>query len=391
MKFFQILLIVTPLLSGCINNAGMGIQTQDEVIPQKTASGQMNCGDGICNGPETPDTCPEDCQESVPTSSVLSPDTPALYFFYAIHTHGSDEFLPFSDPGQTTVDPETADNMIAAIEGIAAILDRYGIKASWQFLPAAVKGFYIYQGEDNIIHQLLESGHEIGVHTHKLGDVEVAYENIQEYIGITPVTSSGFVAQLSKVSPSESKNAMSFAIDVPVNLGLSVGTVNLSPGGEKNTLSPECDDVLGIGNDMWAETGNLMFPWRPDYIHQDPCNHNPIGKMLFIDHVSIDWLILPDKNGPPDVLDNRHFNQLKGMFDGAVNYMAVHQPKRPATWGFVTHIIEYSVGGNGENLPETTALAALDEFLGYVHSKYQAGLVIYATPGEIADIVTAQE
>ena len=56
---------------------------------------------------------------------------------------------------------------------------------------------------------------------------------------------------------------MSLAIEVPVRLGLTVGTTNLSPGGDKNTISSVCQNVLGMGNDMWLETGNLMFPWRP--------------------------------------------------------------------------------------------------------------------------------
>ncbi len=391
MKYYRILLILVLLLSGCISNAESGIQTQGEIIPQKSASGQKSCGDGICNGPETTESCPVDCQDLETSPSDPSSDIPPMYFFYTIHTHGSDEFLPFSDLGQTSIDPEIADNMIAAISGIAAVLDHYGVKASWQFLPATVKGFYLYQGEDNIITQLLENGHEIGVHTHKLDDVQDAYENIQQFIGITPETTSGFIAQISKVSPGESKSDMSFAIDVPVKLGLNVGTVNLSPGGEKNTISSECKDVFGIGNDMWAETGNLMFPWRPDYIHQDPCSHNPQGEMLFIDHVSINWLILPDKAAPPDVLDTRHFSQLTGMFDGALNYMAENRPDRPATWGFVTHIIEYAVGGKGENAPTPESLTALDDFLAYVDTKHQEGLVIYATPGEINNIIEGSE
>ncbi len=383
-------LIIILLFTGCNANAEPQIPTQTEISLEHPVEGLKNCGDGTCSGPENTETCPADCQDSETTSGA-NPATPPLYFFYVIHAHGSDEFLPFSGPGQTSVDPVIAENMIAAIEGIAAVLDRYGVKGSWQFLPATVKGIYLYQGEDNIFKKLLESGHETGVHTHKLEDIEPAYTNIQDYIGITPETASGFMAQLSKVSPSESKAAMSLAIEVPVKLGLNIGTANLSPGGEKNTLSPECQDILGVGNDMWKETGNLMFPWRPDYIHQDPCSHDPQGEMLLVDHVSIDWVILPGESGPPDVLDARHFNHLTGMFDGALNYMAENRPDRPATWGFVTHIIEYAVGGKGEKPPNPGSLAALDEFLGYVHSKYQKNLVIYATPGEIADIVSARE
>jgi hypothetical protein len=310
-----------------------------------------------------------------------------LYFFYVIHAHGSDQFLPFSDPGQTSVDPEKAENMLAAMEGIAAVLDKYGVKGSWQFLPATVQGLHLYQGDDNIITQLLAAGHEVGVHTHKLDDIEPAVDALQEYIGISPEVTSGFLAQLSDVSPLEAKTAMSIAIDIPVQLGLEVGTVNLSPGGGKNNLASECQDVLGVGNDMWAETGNLMFPWRPDYIHQDPCSHNPQGEMLLIDHVSIEWVILPEEGTPSDVLDTRHFTRLSGQFEAALDYLAEEQPDRVAVWGFITHIVEYAVGGKAEYPPEAESLAALDAFLSYVDSFQDQGLVIYATPGEIADKV----
>ena len=49
------------------------------------------------------------------------------------------------------------------------------------------------------------------------------------------------------------------------------------------------------------------------------------------------------------------------------------------------------LGGKAENPPLPESLAALDEFLSYVDIQHQDGLVIYATAGEIAEIVTAQE
>jgi hypothetical protein len=141
---------------------------------------------------------------------------------------------------------------------------------------------------------------------------------------------------------------------------------------------------------MWQDTGNLMFPWRPDYLNEDVCSHNPEAGMVFVDHVSIEWLILQDAPGPPDMLDARHFNQLQVQFDAALDYMAAHQPTRVAVWGFVTHIGEYAFGSKGENPPEKTSLDALRDFLAYVDSKQKEGLVIYATAAEIANLVSTQ-
>ena len=109
--------------------------------------------------------------------------------------------------------------------------------------------------------------------------------------------------------------------------------------------------------------------------------------MLFIDHVSIEWLILPGAVGPPDILGDAHFEQLKGYFDGALRYMESEKPEGPAVWGFVTHITEYAAGSKAENPPNPAALAALDKFLAYVDTARAQGRVKYAQASEIAELV----
>jgi hypothetical protein len=301
--------------------------------------------------------------------------------------HGSKEFLPYTDPGQTTVDPAAAENMLAAIEGIAMVLDKYDVKATWEFLPAGVKGLVEYQGANNIIAELAAGGHEIAAHAHRLNDVSAAVEALESYTGISPVTTSGFIAQVSGTGESQAQSAMSLAVRVPVDLGLSVGTVNLTPGGELNNLSGHCNNQFGLGNDMWEETGNLLFPWRPDYLHEDICSHIPNGAMAFVDHAPLTSFVLPNEDGPPDVLGSDHFAQLQTTFDAALSYMAANQPERTAAWGFVTHIIEYAVGSQAENPPDPRSLEALDSFLAHVDAKQDQGLVIYATAAEIAENV----
>jgi hypothetical protein len=138
---------------------------------------------------------------------------------------------------------------------------------------------------------------------------------------------------------------------------------------------------------MWALSGNLIFPWKPDYVHHDICAHNDQGEMLFVDHVSIEWIILPEYQSVPDILSNEHFDQLRIWFDGALQYMAEEKPSRIATWGFVTHITEYAKGSHAEYPLDPGSLAALDSFLDYVSSEADAGRVIFATVEEIADVI----
>ncbi len=134
---------------------------------------------------------------------------------HTIHAHGSDEFLPYTGPAKNEIDSEAAENMIAAIDGIAEVLDKYGVKGTWEFLPATVEGLQAYQGKDHIFGQLLANGHEIGVHTHKLEDIAPAVEALQS-MGISPITTSGFLAQVSKVGAGDVQAAMSLAIQIPV-------------------------------------------------------------------------------------------------------------------------------------------------------------------------------
>ena len=153
-----------------------------------------------------------------------------------------------------------------------------------------------------------------------------------------------------------------------------------------NPFAALCGNQLGLGNDMWEQSGNLMYPWRPDHQHQDVCAHSPLGGMVLVDHVSIEWLILPDASGPPDVLGNAHFDQLRGWFDGALQYVEDERPEQPAVWGFVTHIVEYAEGARGEHPPDPEALAALDRFLAYVDARRAEGRVVYVTASEAAEL-----
>lgn len=351
------------------------------------------CGDGTCSGPENARNCPSDCFEQPIQSphalaTAVSPNTeiPPLYFFYAIHTHGTEEYLPYDDPMMTQLNPEVAENMLAAIVGIVEVLDRYGVRATWELLAGGAKGICNYQGEDHILRELTARGHEVGTHAHQLVDIDDAYLALRDECGILADTTSGFIAHLSKMNANEAQAAMKISIETSVDLGVTIGTENLSPGGGRNPFGALCANQMGVGNDMWEQSGNLMFPWRPDYIHEDICTDSDEGNMVFVDHVSIEWTILPGQQGPPDVLADEHFDQLRGWFDGALQYMQRERPTRVAVWGFVTHISEYAVGGKGENPPDPAALAALDRFLSYVDSKRAAGLVVYATAKEIADL-----
>ena len=391
----SVILISTILLSLTSSCLDFGVEEPlDERITEISTVIEKSCGDGVCDGPETAQNCPGDCQSAQGPTTPAPPlpggaaaAAPPLYFFYAIHVHGSKEYLPYTDPGQTAIDPTAAENMLAAVEGIAAVLEGYGAKATWEFMAPAVKGLVEYQGGPVLFNKLLANGHEIAVHGHQMDAVPLAVEALGEFTGIDPVTSSGFLTQVPVTGEAQALSAMSLVMRMTAENDLSVGTVNFSPGGEMNIIGGSCNDQFGTGNDMYNETGNLMFPWHPDYLNEDICSDIPGGKLTLIDHVALTSFILPGEDAPPDVLGIQHFDQLQGYFDKALLYMSENQPERAAAWGFVTHIIEYAVGSNTENPPAESALAALDGFLAYVDVYQDQGLVIFATASEIAEQV----
>lgn len=350
------------------------------------------CGDGICGGPENPQICPEDCAPPETTSqTAVNPDgdVPPLYFFYVIHAHVSGDKLPY-DITMNQIDTEAAANMVAAIEDIQAVLDRYGIPASWHVAYGGASGYCDFGGPNHVLNRLLDAGHEVGLHAHRTEDIHAAYQALTLDCGITPEVGSGHLLDAHLAGQfgdfEAAQNAMTLSLDVSSGLGVTIVTENLSPGGDKNVFAEACNDQLGIGNSMWAETGNLMFPWRPDYQAGDICAHNPQSDVLFIDHVSIEFA-LTAMYEMSDVWGDPEFSTLQAYLDAALAYMREQKPERVAVWGFVSHITEYAVGGSAENPPDLSALAALDQFLAYVDSMHTLGLLEYATPGQIAVLV----
>lgn len=323
-----------------------------------------------------------------PPQPPLSPEqeaVPPIYFFYAIHTHASGDYLPYTEPPMLTIDPQTAENMVLTISSMQEVLDRYQIRGTWEVVYGTAKGICTYQGENHIFQQLQDAGHEIAAHAHQTDHIDDVVQNLMNDCGVTPVTTSGFLLEAERAGPAGAQEALSLAIQVSLDNGLTVGTENLAPSGGKNPFTEICQAQLGIGNDMWLQTGNLMFPWRPDYANGNICAHNPEGEMVFIDHVSIEWTVLPDQ-GKADVLGLAEFTNLRTMFDAALAYMEQNRPQRLAVWGFVTHITEYAPGSFGRNPPDPSALAALDDFLAYVDSKHDQGRIIYATASQIAHL-----
>ncbi len=64
----------------------------------------------------------------------------------------------------TQLDTQAAENVIAAIDGIDEVLDRYQVKGTYELTYGVAKGLCEYQGDNHIFNQLQAEGDEIAVH-----------------------------------------------------------------------------------------------------------------------------------------------------------------------------------------------------------------------------------
>ena len=104
----EIILICLFLLLASCNNPGNYSLDEIQNNPHIPSISPKGCGDGICDGPETTGTCPEDCQIVQADDRSSTSDLQPLYFFYTIHAHGSEEFLPYTGPDRNEIDPAAA-------------------------------------------------------------------------------------------------------------------------------------------------------------------------------------------------------------------------------------------------------------------------------------------
>lgn len=303
---------------------------------------------------------------------------PQLHVFYVNHTHLAGDHWPYTGPDLTAIDSEVARNFLDGIEGIARVLERHGWPASWEVVYGAAQGFCRMEGEDNVFARLLRRGHEVGLHVHRYADYDRVRTALRTDCGVEPSVTSGLRTDAQGAGLDGFQQVMSSEIARQVSWGIAVGTSAMSSG----RLFEWCGGRIGSGNDVADTTGNLLFPWRPDYPEENICADNQSGDFVFVDHVQMEaWA--GEGGELADVLRDAQFERLRRLFDATVKYMADHRPRRFAAWGFVTHVHEFAVGEKGEDGPSAESLAAFDRFLAHVAGEAAAGRVILATAGEI--------
>lgn len=217
---------------------------------------------------------------------------PPLYVYYVDHTHLAGDWWPYTDNSMTAIDPTVAANFSAAIRGIARVMDRYGARASWEVVYGTAQGLCVYQGEDHIFRRLVEAGHEVGLHVHNHDGYQRDYDAVHDACGLDPTVTSGLIVGTRDLSDEEAHARVAAAIQTNLGFGVQVGTINMS----RNAFMARCGGQIGEGNDMGEQTGNLMFPWRPDLEEPNVCADDSDGDFVLVDHVDMAAWVRPSGN-----------------------------------------------------------------------------------------------
>jgi hypothetical protein len=139
-------------------------------VPEASAPAPgAKCGDGICDDLEKkdPNLCPQDCTQPAapsPVASTGSPDyEPPINIFLVLHID------PSMDQGGDSfkVEPGIYDRTYNEIEWLRGEAARHGLR-----FTALYNGWYphwaLREGDTSQFRALLEEGHEVGSHAHRL-------------------------------------------------------------------------------------------------------------------------------------------------------------------------------------------------------------------------------
>jgi hypothetical protein len=319
---------------------------------------------------------------------VQLPGKSVLNVFYVIHLHLSDDRLPYDSKlmKDSDLNADKADNMVSIVNSIKGVADKHGLKIGWQPTIGPAKGFCAHHRSNHIFKQLLADGHEVGIHAHKVADLQPTYDYLRNDCGLAEneiTNASGYQVFLGDRTGAGRAAYFSEIVQTISGWNIHVGTSNIAPESDgSHEMAPLCTEQWGDNTDSWKTTDNLLYPWKPDVESEVPCAHNPAGVFVMVDHSGPEWTITDA--GKANVLSGTEFNQLKVHFDAALDAVAGGTDGHVAAWGFVTHISEYTTNNKGQTTAHQGALDALDAFLSYVDTKRDEGLAVYSSPAAIA-------
>jgi hypothetical protein len=244
MRFASVALLL--LCAGC--NFGMAGAASPS--PSSDAPGGGRCGDGRCEKPENPSLCPADCAED--TSAGPSSSGAVLYYGIMVHLEGWD-------------DGRNKDKFARHAELVrryASLFETYGARLtleSKEFTDGCIAW------GDNVLKEMEDRGHGIGVHADIGGEKDMACgtftpllrerKQALESLGVRVRHASGIVSMCDWVTAAADAG-YEFATGTVAYALMSLRE-DLRPAGFSDCPSPSaCHQTYPF------ELAGRMHPWR---------------------------------------------------------------------------------------------------------------------------------
>ncbi len=231
------------------------------LAPQASAPPSTHgfCGDGVCNGPETPDLCPADCPPSpaIPPATVAEPTSVSagegvLYLGMMIHLEGWND-------GEKR---DAFERHAALLRDYADLFERYGARMtleSKEFTDGCINW------GDNVLLEMEERGHGIGLHADVGGEPNYDCRRFAadlrerkarlESLGVTVRHASGIVSRCDWVAAS-SEAGFQFVTGI-----VAYGLVSMPP-----QMRPEpyrdCRGPAACHQPYPPDLRDRLHPWR---------------------------------------------------------------------------------------------------------------------------------
>jgi hypothetical protein len=265
-RTIQYILLVIFVVSACQPEAPANKQPKPQA---------QKCGDGICSGPENADNCPEDCdEEDKNQNNAESPAGEAgpVYLGIMVHLEGWRDEL-FNE--------EMFNHHARLIREYASLFETYGAKLTWESKETTDASI---QWGDNVLKEMEERGHGIGVHADLGGqsdyncgvfdrELRIRKETL-ESLGVTVRHASGVVSHCDWVT------AM-----VDAGYSFVSGTVAYGVMSLPEAMRPEeyrnCPSPYACHDTYPEALADRIHPWRMNS-GMDWIRHDPDGKLVML-------------------------------------------------------------------------------------------------------------
>ncbi len=253
-----------------------------EPSPDIRSAPLKSCGDGVCKRPENPNNCPQDCatpnkatptpvQELSASAPPASNADPVVYLGIMVHLEG----------WQDGVDQAKFEKHVSLIREYADLFERYGAKLTLES-KEVTEG--VIQWGDNVLLEMEQRGHGIGVHADIGGQLsydcdrfaaDLRRERVQlETLGVTVRHVSGNTSHCDWVQATI-EGGYQFATGQVAYSVMSMPSENRPPEFRDCTTPSKCHDTFP------PDLADRLHPWRTSD-GADWLTHDPDGRLVIL-------------------------------------------------------------------------------------------------------------